>query len=424
MNLRRLSPILLIIFTNILGAGTIIPILPIYAEGQFAGTVPQITLLTASFFGAQFLAAPWLGNLSDRYGRRPILILSQLGTVAAFVLFIFARPLGSAIDSLGFSLPLTGGMTMLFVARIVDGITGGNITTAQAYVSDITSEKDRAQGLGYLQAAFGAGFIFGPAFGGVLSTYGPVVPFIGAAIITTITFLLTTFLLKESLPPVERGGTMERSRTLPSLSLLAGQPALATIFAIVFVSSLAFSALPATFALYADHVLFADSANPDRIQLYVGLMLTFSGAMTVVTQVAFLRPLVDRLGERVTLLVGEISLMFAFFGIGLVSGPILATAFMAPYAFGQGVSQPNLQSITTRLGTKRTKGQLLGYYQSSRSLALIIGPIWAGYAFDAIAPQAVYLLGGGAMVIAVVLAVRLLRQHVKPASTTAESLSA
>jgi DHA1 family tetracycline resistance protein-like MFS transporter len=417
MNLRRLFPILLIIFTNILGAGTILPILPLYAEGQFAGTVPQITLLTASFFGAQFLAAPWLGNLSDRHGRRPILILSQLGTVTAFVLFIFAAPMGRLIDSLGFSLPLTGGMTMLFVARVIDGITGGNITTAQAYVSDITSERDRAQGLGYLQAAFGAGFIFGPAFGGFLSTYGPVIPFIGAVIITTGTLLLTTFTLRESLPQLERGDTTDRTRSLPSLRLLSGQPILATILAIVFVASLAFSALPATFALYADHVLFADTADPGRIRLLVGLMLTFSGAITVVTQIAFLRSLVNRLGERVTLLAGEVSLLLAFTGLGFVAGPILATAFLAPFAFGQGVSQPNLQSITTRLGTARNRGQLLGYYQSSRSLALIVGPIWAGYAFDAISPRAVYLIGAGVMTIAVVLAIRLLRQPVRPAAS-------
>ena len=213
MDTRRLYPILLIIFTNILGAGVILPVLPLFAEGQFQGTIPQITLLSTTFFAAQFLAAPVLGRLSDRYGRRPVLLISQAGTVAAFVLFIFAGYLGRWIDGLGLGLPMTGGMVMLYVARALDGFTGGNITTAQAYVSDVTTERQRAQGLGLLQAAFGAGFIFGPAFGGVLSNFGPVVPFIGAAIITTGTLLLTLFTLEESHPPEER--TLRRPRTLP-----------------------------------------------------------------------------------------------------------------------------------------------------------------------------------------------------------------
>ena len=204
MDRKQIFPILLIIFTNILGAGVIIPILPLYAEGQFQGTVFQITLLSSVYFGAQFLAAPVLGRLSDRFGRRPILILSQMGTVLAFTLFILAGPLGQQIDKLGLGLPITGGMVMLFIARILDGITGGNITTAQAYVSDITDDKNRTQGLGYLQAAFGVGFIFGPAFGGVLSRLGVVAPFIGATIITAGTLTLTIFTLKESLSSEER----------------------------------------------------------------------------------------------------------------------------------------------------------------------------------------------------------------------------
>jgi len=216
---RRLFPILLIIFTNILGAGVIIPILPLYAEGEFQGTVLQITLLSTAFFGAQFLAAPWLGRLSDRFGRRPVLLLSQAGTVLAFLLFIFAAPLGRMIDSFEMGLPLTGGMIMLFVARILDGITGGNITTAQAYISDITTDRQRAQGLGLLQAAFGAGFIFGPALGGLLSNYGEVAPFIGAAVITTGTMLLTLFTLTESLPAEERVVALRGSRRTGDVSL-------------------------------------------------------------------------------------------------------------------------------------------------------------------------------------------------------------
>jgi DHA1 family tetracycline resistance protein-like MFS transporter len=121
IDLKRLYPILLIIFTNILGAGMIIPILPLFAEGEFRGTIFQITLLSATYFGAQFLAAPWLGRLSDRYGRRPLLIISQAGTVLAFVLFIFARPLGEMIDQLGITLSISGGMLILYIARILMG---------------------------------------------------------------------------------------------------------------------------------------------------------------------------------------------------------------------------------------------------------------------------------------------------------------
>lgn len=415
MDLRRLWPILLIIFTNILGAGVIIPILPLYAEGEFAGTVFQITLLSASFFGAQFLAAPILGRLSDRHGRRPLLMISQMGTVLAFMLFILAAPLGRAIDGLALGLPLTGGMTMLFIARILDGITGGNITIAQAYVTDVTSDEDRAQGLGYLQGAFGMGFIFGPAFGGILRGYGTVMPFIGAALITTGTLLLTTFLLKESLSPEDRSAGTTRRPVVPSPTVLVEQPLLTLILGLGFTASLAFSSLPATFALFADRVLFGNSLAADQVQLMIGFMLTFMGLVMVLTQVLLLRPLVTRLGERRLLILGELSLMAAFYGLGFSSGPVVATALLAPFAFGQGITEPNLQSLISRLGEKRERGQLLGFYQASRSLALIAGPILAGLIFESISARSVYWVGGGLMTLALILALILLRQPL-PAS--------
>lgn len=410
IDLGRMAPILLIIFTNILGAGVILPILPLYAEGQFAGTVFQITLLSATFFGAQFLAAPVLGRLSDQHGRRPVLILSQIGTVLAFILFIFARPIGAGIDSVtsGFPLPLTGGMLMLFVARALDGITGGNITTAQAYVSDITSSEDRAQALGYLQGAFGAGFIFGPAFGGLLSTYGAVAPFVGAAIITSGTLTLTTFLLRESHPPSERGEGPRRGQLLPSLSVLRSQPTLSLILAITFVASLAFSSLPATFALYADRVLFPASTRAGGAELYIGLMLTFHGIMTVITQVALLRPLIVRLREKRVLVLGQVGLVLAFLGLGFASSPVVAVAAMMPFAIGRGISEPSLQSLVTRFGDRKVSGQLLGFYQSSRSLALIFGPIWAGYVFETISARATYWAGAAISAVAFILGLVLL----------------
>lgn len=411
MNFKRLFPILLILFTNILGAGVIIPILPLYAEGEFAGTVPQITLLSALFFGAQFLAAPWLGSLSDRFGRRPVLLVSQMGTVLAFVIFIFAGPLGQFLESFRWSFPMTGGMLMLYIARTLDGITGGNITAAQAYVSDITTDENRAQGLGYLQGAFGVGFIFGPAFGGFMASLGPVVPFIGAAAITTITFLLTLFILEESLPLEERSEHAGRNQIFPSPRLLLGDRVLALILGVTFVASLAFSVLPATFSLYADRVLFASRPVGQGAELYIGLMLTFHGLMTVVTQVAFLRPLVERLRERRLLLLGELALTAAFFGLGFFDGAVIATLFLAPFAFGQGVSQPTLQALVTRAGQNMSRGEMLGYYQSARSLALIGGPIWAGFVFESISAQSVYQIGGVVMLGAMILAVLLLRQE-------------
>lgn len=413
LDMQRLFPILLIIFTNILGAGVIIPILPLYAEGEFQGTILQITLLSTAFFGAQFLAAPWLGRLSDRYGRRPLLIISQAGTVVAFLLFIFATPLGRVVDSSGLGLPITGGMFMLYVARTLDGITGGNITIAQAYVSDITSPQQRAQGLGLLQAAFGIGFIFGPAFGGILSNFGTVAPFIGAAIITTGTLTLTTLTLKESLPLEERTTQADSQIKGPTLAaIISEHPALATVLAIGFVGSLAFSAIPATFSLYADHVLFATTQNQDRVQLYIGLMLTFNGMTQVVTQLGLLKPLVTRLGERRLLIIGQISLLVAMLGISYFTQAVIVTLFLAPFAFGLGVSEPSLQSLTTRFGDQRSRGRLLGFYQSARSMALIFGPIWAGYAFEVISPQAVYMVGAVFVFVNLFLAGLLLRQEI------------
>jgi DHA1 family tetracycline resistance protein-like MFS transporter len=415
MDGKRLFPIVLILFTNILGAGVIIPILPLFAEGEFRGSVFQITLLTAAFFGAQFLASPWLGRLSDRFGRRPVLLASQAGTVLSFILLIYARQLGGMVNELGLALPMTGGMIILFLARILDGITGGNITIAQAYVSDVTDEEHRAQGLGMLQAAFGMGFILGPAFGGLLSRYGVVAPFIGAAIITTGTLLLTFFTLAESLPPEARLADHEQRGTRMQVRVWLSERALVFIILIAFVGSLAHSALPAVFALYADHVLFASLENQDQVQLSIGLMLAFLGLAQVITQVTALRPLIQRLGERRLIFVGEIALLVAFLGIVPTRNPIVFTLLLIPLAFGRGVSEPSLQSLLTRFGNERTRGQLLGIYQSTRSLALIIGPIWAGYAFENISPQAVFLGGAGLMVVTLGFAFILLQLNIPAA---------
>lgn len=404
---------MLVLFTNILGAGVILPVLPLYAEGTFHGTITQITLLASAFFGAQFLSAPWLGRLSDRYGRRPILMISQLGTVLAFIIFIFAGKLGLLIDGLGLSLPMSGGMLMLFAGRILDGITGGNITTAQAYAADITTDEERTRGLGLLQGAFGAGFVFGPALGGLLGRFGPLMPFIGATLITIATLVLTFFTLKESLPESER--TTEKKGKpsgLPLSTLLRHRPLL-LVLAIGFISSLAFSAFPSTFALYSDHVIFPGS-TPGEVSLYIGLFLGLLGLMQVVTQLALIKPLVTRFGERRLLVIGDVALSIAFFFMSGLPLPLVVGIMMGVFAFGIGVTEPSMQAIATRFGTPRTRGHLLGIYQAARSLALIFGPIIAGWAYDHIGPRSVFNGGGWLMALTFVGSLLLLRMEIKP----------
>jgi MFS family permease len=410
MDRRRLLPIFFIVFTNILGAGVILPILPLLAEGEFGATAFQATALSAVFFGAQFVAAPWLGRLSDRVGRRPVLIVSQIGTVFSFVLFIFAAPLGRQLDILGLSLGLGGPLLMLYVARTLDGVTGGNITTAQAYITDISTPDTRAQALGAIGAAFGAGFIFGPAFGGFLAEISLVAPFIGAAVITTGSVLLTTFMLKESLPPEERVKKGEERDQLPLTHLLADSN-IVLILVITFVVTLSFAALRSTFALYAERVVFPNQSS-GAVARNVGLILTAIGVVSVITQGFLIEPLVERWGEKNLVIIGQISITIAFAGLSFFSTPLLVTLFTAPVAFGNSINQPSLQSLLTRASTPQTRGRLLGLYQSSRSLSLIFGPIWAGYVFQEIDPRAPFGIAVPLLFFAIALGFVLKRRDI------------
>lgn len=411
MDRRRIIPIFVIVFTNILGSGVILPILPLVAEGQFGATALQATTLAAVFFAAQFVAAPWLGRLSDRYGRRPVLIVSQIGTVLSFIMFSLAGPLGRMLDGTGLEMSISGGLIILYLARLLDGITGGNITTAQAYITDISTEETRAQALGTISAAFGMGFIFGPAFGGFLSGVSLVAPFIGAAIITSGSVLLTTFMLKESLPPEERATTESAKNEIPLRQYLRNQTIL-LLFLITAVTTLAFAALQSTFALYAERVVFPET-NSQLVARNVGLMLTVIGIVTVITQAALIKPLVQRFGERRLILLGQASLMLAFGALALLSNPWIIAVFTIPVAFGQGINQPSLQSLITRFGNAQTHGRLLGLYQSSRSLALIVGPIWAGFVFQAISPRAPFAIAVPLLLIGFILGL-LLQRHEFP----------
>jgi len=414
MRVARILPILLIVFTNLLGSGVVIPVLALFAVKVLGATILQAAILIPAYFIAQFFAAPWLGRLSDRYGRRPVLMISQVGTVISFTLFIFARPLGSAIDHICRPLGLSGGLMVLLIARFLDGLTGGNITTARAYISDLTHGQDRAVSMGYVSAAFGLGFILGTALGGFLGSYGLMAPFVGAAIVTLGTLLLTFFTLDESLPEGQRAAALPRIEKNLHVSYIFRNRPLFLVATIGFLGTLAFAALPPTFALYVDQVILVDVADRSVVPRTIGFMLSFMGAVAVFTQAVVYRPLIKRFQERVVLVIGVIVLTVSTTAIGLAANPLQLTLILAAYAYALATTDPCLQSLVTRFGDTKTHGYLLGLYQSISSMATIVGPIWAGWVYENVSPAATYWTGGAALSIGVLLAVLLLRERIPP----------
>lgn len=388
----------------------ILPSLPLIAESQYGASEFQAALLSSAYYAAMFLAAPFLGRLSDRLGRRPVLMVSQLGTILSFIMFIFARQLG---DLMGINIGISAGLFVFFLARILDGFTGGNISTAQAYVSDVSTPENRTQALGMLSAGFGLGFIFGPALGGILGGINTAAPFIGAALVTTVTFLLTTFMLKESLTPERRSAAREKQPQITFWEAIANRDFL-LILVLGFIQILAFSAIPPTFSLYADRVLFPDITNPERVTLYVGIMLSFMGFFNVIVQMWLIKPLAARFGEKNLVAIGQTVFMATMFILPLSGNPIIVTLFFIPFALGRGISDPSLQSLVTRFGTDRTRGRLLGIYQSALSMGFVFGPIWSGWVFENVSPRLVYPIGGVIVIPAVILSYILRGRKLSP----------
>lgn len=411
MDRRRFITIFLIVFTNILGAGVIIPILALYAEGRLGATPLQATTLSAAYSLAMFFAAPVLGRWADRWGRRPVLLLSQVGTVLSFLLLIFATQIGGFLEQAGLQVAGIGGALLIaYAARILDGITGGNITVAQAYMTDITKPEDRAQALGALSAAFGLGFIFGPVLGGLLSRVNVVAPFIGAALITCGTVLLTYLTLEESLPAEARLKVpAQGGRSGIPLSQLLSNSGVVLILLTTFLIWTPFAALQTVFALFADRVLFP-TLDEQLVAQNVGLILSFVGVMSVITQGVLIRPLIRWLGERRLVVMGIASLIIGFWGIGTAQGVTQVMISIVPNSFGQGVNQPALQALLTRFGGEQGRGQLLGIYQSVNSLALILGPFFAGILFERFDPHSPFLFSIPLLLGALGCSLLLMRQ--------------
>lgn len=388
---KRLVTILLIVFVQMVGASLIIPIIPLFAKNEFGMSPTMITLLISSFYAAMFVGGPVLGRWSDKVGRVPILIISQVGTVASFIIF------GTA-----------GAVWVLFAARILDGLTGGNIVVAQAYVTDITPKQKRAQALGLIFAAFGVAFFVGPAIGGLLVGLGPRVPYFLAAFAAGVVVLLTVFTLDESMSPEERSQSVARAQKLPFREALRVRPLILALV-VLFVAQSALGVVMATFALFGEAVLFTSNAA-----LGVGLLLAIVGLAQVVTQTALLGPAIDRFGET-HVMAGATVIRTLSLGLFAVASTVwVAGVGSALFAVGSGLLLPTLQAMATNTVDDSMRGGVLGVYQSTTSLAVIISTAVSGVLF-AMNPHipfiAAFVLSALSLVPALLLVRYYGRQH-------------
>ena len=388
---KRLNTILLIVFVQGVGASMVLPVLPLYAQRQFDIEPQVITLLVSSFFLAQFIAGPYIGRWSDRSGRVLVLIVSQVGTTIAFAM-----------------IGMAGSVEILFLARILDGITGGNIIVAQAYITDITSQEKRTQALGYIMGAGGLGMVFGPALGGGLSAaFGARMPFLLAAIASLITVILTWLVLDETLSKEQQQSNRAFNQAgLGPREVIANLPML-LILIVTFVGQFAFGILIATFALFGGAVLFS-GYDENVVNLGVGLLLAMVGVGQFLTQIVFLPRLVKRVDDGSLVVGGSVLRTASMFIWSALITPLWAGVASVTFAVGQGTSMPALQSLVTRTVPDELRGGVLGIFQSVSSLATIFSTALAGFLF-AIHPTIPYWISTGLFAISLVLAVVVMR---------------
>jgi MFS transporter, DHA1 family, tetracycline resistance protein len=393
----RLVTILLIVFVQFVGASMALPILPLLAKREFALSDAEITPLLASFFAAQFVAGPFIGRLSDTYGRIPVLVISQVGTVLSFILLIVA-----------------GSVPLLYASRILDGITGGNIVVAQAYITDIFPREKRTQALGLLFAAFGVGFILGPALGGVLSGFlGPRVPFAVAAVAASVVVVLTWRNLDETLTPERREANKAGggNNGLSPMQILTNGP-LVSVLIIAFIAQFGLGLVQATFALYGDSVIFAGESQRTT-DIGIGVLLAMVGVGQLITQIFLLDRALRRFGEAWLIVFGDLIRSVGLLLLGLIVSPYAAGIAILLFALGSGLLIPSLQTMITNTVDDAYRGGALGLFQSVNSLAIIFSTFFGGQIF-AYAVELPYYLGGVlglAVAIPAVFLVRWARKH-------------
>ena len=376
--------IFITVVLDVLALGIIVPVLPPlvveFLGGDTARAAQVYGLFATSWALMQFVASPVLGALSDRFGRRPIILLSIAGLGLDYILMAVAPNL-----------------TWLFVGRVISGITSASFSTAAAYIADVTPADRRAKGFGLIGAAFGLGFVLGPALGGLLGTISPRLPFWISAVLCLGNALYGVFVLPESLPPERRapGFSWARANPLGSLRLLRSHPELFGLAGVTFIYYVAHEVLPSTFVLYTTYRYGWDTRT-------VGLTLALVGVCTAIVSGGLVGPIVARIGERRAALTGLAfgSIAFAIYGLA-PSGRIFLAGI--PVMAFWGLYGPSAQGIMSRRVSPSEQGQLQGAIMGLRGLSGLISPFIFTFTFATFISRADHYLPGAPFLLASIL---------------------
>jgi MFS transporter, DHA1 family, tetracycline resistance protein len=353
-----LLPVFLIVLVDVFGMTLVIPLLAIYAE-TFHATALQATLLVSVFAACQLVSGPLIGYASDHTGRKPMLIISQIGTFIGFIVLAKASALW-----------------MIYLSRVIDGSTAGNLSLAQAYISDHTPPEERAKKFGLIGIAFGLGFFIGPSLTGFLSArYGLTAPIWLAAVMSATSILCTTFLLKGGTPTTSMAHKRE-ALSLKTYSQYFARPELRPrLFQFLFFM-LSFSTFITGFALFAER-RFTWHAQPFGPR-EIGYVFGYVGFLGIILQGGLIGRLVKSLGESLLTVLGFASLVVSYAVLGVTGsiGGLLLVATVS--SFGNGVLRPALTSLITQLAGRHEQGTVLGITQSMNSFASILAPVVVG----------------------------------------------
>jgi MFS transporter, DHA1 family, tetracycline resistance protein len=354
-----LLPVFLIVLVDVFGMTLVIPLLAIYAE-TFHATPLQATMLVSVYAACQLVSGPVIGHISDRVGRKPMLLISQIGTFIGFIVMARARALW-----------------MLYVARVLDGATAGNLSLAQAYISDHTEPSQRAKSFGLIGIAFGVGFFIGPSLTGYLSaTYTLTTPIYLAAVMSATSVLCTATLLKGGPQSHHAFDDREAALRFRTYAKYFGRPGLRErlLQFLFFITS--FSLFISGFALFAER-RFTYQGRPFGPR-EIGYIFGYVGFLGIILQGGLIGRLVKRFGESTLVAAGFIALVIGYFGLGIASSFTLLMLTGTLAAFGNGVIRPALTSLITQQAGRQEQGVVLGITQSLMSMASIVAPVVGG----------------------------------------------